>query len=100
MRRLVASVSRFAGTTTCCCSVSRAAGRLVGLPRLVVVGRVGGWLVRGHGQTTATVFLARSAPVAGAERRRELGLELAGFRQFLGDVGAADQLAASLLEVI
>ena len=100
MRRLVASVSRFAGTTTCCCSVSRATGRLVGLPRLVVVGQVGGWLVRGHGQTTATVFSARSAPGARAERRLELLFELAGFRPFLADVGAADQLAASLLEAI
>ena len=65
-----------------------------------MVGQVGGWLVLGHGQTTATVFSARSAPVARAERRLELLLELAGFRQFLGDVGAADQLAASLLEPI
>jgi len=72
----------------------------VGLPGLVVVGRVGGWLVFGHGQTTATVFAARSAPLAGAERRFELLLELAGFRQFLGDVGGVDQLAASLLEVV
>src|SRR5438552_6187324 len=43
-----AVMSRFAGTTTCCCSVLRATGRLVGLPRLVVVGRVGGWLVLGQ----------------------------------------------------
>jgi len=33
-------------------------------------------------------------------RRLELLFELAGLRQFLGDVGAADQLAASLLEDI
>src|SRR5439155_17952246 len=40
------------------------------------------------------------APLAGAERRLEPLLELAGFRPFLADVGAADQLAASLLEAI
>jgi len=45
-------------------------------------------------------LLGAVAPLARAERRLELLLELAGFRPFLADVGAADQLAASLLEVV